>query len=98
MAKSLRASSVLNAKSMRRKGDYQKAVDARNERIAEKLKQDLIDQKKAEKGGMEIEENKEDTKDLTKVKTSGWREARHHTYKKAKLAKKAKKRKNVTRF
>ena len=60
MAKSLRAKSHLKAKSIKRKGVFQNVVDARTDRLAEKLKQGLIDQKmqklKAKDGDMELDE------------------------------------------
>lgn len=112
MAKSLRAKSHLHAKSVKRVGVFQKVVDARQERIAEKLKQDLINQKikelKEKNGGdedaatMEIDDiaaldKKTDAK-TGKVSTSGWRDARHLNYKRAKKAKKTKKKGSFTRF
>lgn len=36
MGKSLRSKSVLRAKSVKRKGEFQKAVDARTQRLFEK--------------------------------------------------------------
>ncbi|EDO14487.1 hypothetical protein Kpol_243p1 [Vanderwaltozyma polyspora DSM 70294] len=108
MAKSLRASTRLNAKSVIRKGVFQKVVDDRASRVADKLKKDLINQKLKdlkEKEGMEIDEatllkNEEEAKKEAndkKVSTSGWRDARHHNYKKAKLGKN-KKKGSFTRF
>ena len=44
MAKSLRAKSRLQAKSVKRKGEFQNAVNAREQRISERLQQDLINQ------------------------------------------------------
>lgn len=65
MAKSLRASSHLNAKSVKRRGVFQKAVDAREQRISDKLKEDLLKQKledlkkKEEQGiDMDVDEKK----------------------------------------
>lgn len=113
MAKSLRAKSHLKAKSIKRKGVFQNVVDARTDRLAEKLKQDLIDQKmqklKAKDGDMELDEGvlqnaevKEDgekmDEDKKKVSTSGWRDARHHTYKKNQKIKKTKKKGSFTKF
>ncbi|CCC67642.1 hypothetical protein NCAS_0A10840 [Naumovozyma castellii] len=110
MAKSLRAKSHLKAKSVKRHAVFQKIVDAREERIANKLKQGLIDQKmaklKEQNGGdadavMEIDaegktdEEKKST-ETKKVSTSGWRDARHHNYKKNKSMKK--KKGSFTRF
>ncbi|KAG0669409.1 hypothetical protein KLU848_4669 [Kluyveromyces marxianus] len=112
MAKSLRAKSDLNAKSIKRKAVFQKTVDARAERVAEKLKNDLLKQKmeelKAKNNGMEIDEEtllkqeEEKRKEMEsvqkKVSTSGWRDARHHNYKKAKLQKKKSKKGSFTKF
>lgn len=115
MAKSLRAKSRLQAKSVKRKGEFQNAVNAREQRISEKLKQDLINQKlkefraknstKEEDGEeptMEVDdlaslEKKEQTKSQ-KISTSGWRDARHLNYKRAKKMKKSKKKGSFTRF
>ncbi|KAK5773853.1 uncharacterized protein PWA37_003798 [Arxiozyma heterogenica] len=114
MAKSLRAKSCLKAKSVKRKDEFQNAVNARELRISEKLKQDLINQKLKElksKNGtdgesnepaMEIDdlaslEKKEETK-TQKISTSGWRDARHLNYKRAKKMKKNKKKGSFTRF
>lgn len=109
MAKSLRASSHLHAKSIKRKAVFQKVVDARDARISQKLKQDLVKQKldelKAKNNGMEVDESvlKEQEKtadqdESKKVSTSGWRDARHHNYKKAKLQRKKNKKGSFTKF
>lgn len=107
MAKSLRAKSHIKAKSARRHAVYQKYVDDREARLSEKLKQDLVDQKIKElneKGGenatMEIDDinTSDKSKDDKKVSTSGWRDARHHNYKKSKMIKKTKKKGSFTKF
>ncbi|CAG99596.1 uncharacterized protein KLLA0_E12431g [Kluyveromyces lactis] len=116
MAKSIRASSHLNAKAIKRKGVFQKTVDARAARVAEKLKNDLLKQKlddlKAKNNGMEVdeetllqqerlqkEEKLESGEDSEKkVSTSGWRDARHHNYKKARLQKNKNKKGSFTKF
>lgn len=110
MAKSLRAKSHLHAKSVKRQGEFQKAVNARENRLSEKLKQDLINQKlkelKAKNGeepNMEIDdlaalEKTEEEAESKKVSTSGWRDARHLNYKRAKKMKKNKKKGSFTRF
>ncbi|AHY74459.1 AQG_2a_G0001910.mRNA.1.CDS.1 [Saccharomyces cerevisiae] len=106
MAKSLRASSHLNAKSVKRRGVFQKAVDAREQRISDKLKEDLLKQKledlkkKEEQGiDMDVDEKKSNEEaPRKKISTSGWRDGRHHTYKKAKLMKQSKKKTSFTRF
>lgn len=107
MAKSLRAKSHLHAKSVKRHNVFQKVVDARAERLSEKLKQNLVNQKLDElknkdPASMETDEkvsgNKGDTKEEKKVSTSGWRNARHHDYKKAKKMKKTQKKGSFTKF
>lgn len=98
MAKSLRASSHLKAKSVKRRNEFQKVVDARATRISEKLKHDLVQQKLKElKDGeaMEVDNSK---KEPAKISTSGWRDARHHNYKKAKKIKNSKKKGSFTKF
>lgn len=99
MAKSLRAKSHLQAKSVKRRNEFQKVVDARAERLSDKLKQDLMAQKMKElKDGesMDVDESKKD--EGKKVSTSGWRDARHHNYKKAKKMKHSKKKVSFTKF
>ncbi|QLL32890.1 hypothetical protein HG536_0D04120 [Torulaspora globosa] len=98
MAKSLRASSHLKAKSVKRRHVFQKVVDARAARISEKLKGDLVQQKLKEMkdgGAMEVDDSK---KEVRKISTSGWRDARHHNYKKAKKIKNSKKKGSFTKF
>lgn len=100
MAKSLRAKSHLAAKSVKRRNEFQKVVDARAERVSEKLKQDLMAQKMKELkdgNGMDIDTKKDDD-ESKKVSTSGWRDARHHNYKKAKKMKNSKKKISFTKF
>ncbi|KAL3234326.1 hypothetical protein RNJ44_03088 [Nakaseomyces bracarensis] len=113
MAKSLRASTHIHAKSVKRQAVFQKIVDAREARIADKLKSELIQQKLKElreKEGAdamideekliaEIEEKKNNSdNNEVKVSTSGWREGRHHLYKKNKKLKKSKKKGSFTKF
>ncbi|CCD22701.1 uncharacterized protein NDAI_0A05460 [Naumovozyma dairenensis CBS 421] len=111
MAKSLRAKSHLKAKSIKRRSVFQKIVDARESRLAERLKKDFVDQKvkelKEKNGDAEIMDidadgkiTGEDESEIStkKVSTSGWRDARHHAYKKNKIAKKAKKKGSFTKF
>lgn len=62
MAKSLRSKSKLQAKSVKRKGEFAKFVDARNQRIAEKLHQETLKQEAKKK---EERENKGKDKDAT---------------------------------
>lgn len=103
MAKSLRASTHIAAKSIKRKAVFQKIVDARESRIADKLKQDLIEQKL--KQLKEKDPNVENIEDLpapekkeVKISTSGWRDANHHVYKKNKKLRKSKKKGSFTKF
>ncbi|KAG0670527.1 hypothetical protein C6P45_002269 [Maudiozyma exigua] len=106
MAKSLRASSHLAAKSVKRKAVFQKVVDARESRIADKLKKDLIDQKLKElkekdpeaAATMDVDNIPETKKEDKKISTSGWRDANHHVYKKNKKLRRAKKRGSFTKF
>ncbi|CCE93015.1 uncharacterized protein TDEL_0F02040 [Torulaspora delbrueckii] len=100
MAKSLRAKSHLAAKSVKRRNEFQKVVDARAERVSEKLKQDLMAQKMKElKDGTSMDiDTKKDDDESKKVSTSGWRDARHHNYKKAKKMKNSKKKVSFTKF
>ncbi|CCF59530.1 hypothetical protein KAFR_0H01200 [Kazachstania africana CBS 2517] len=109
MAKSLRAKSHLKAKSVKRNAEFQKVVDERGKRISEKLQQDLINQKVKQlkeqdptKDAMEIEEisndNIEKEGEPVKVSTSGWRDARHHNYKRNKKLRKTKKKGSFTKF
>lgn len=113
MAKSLRASSHLNAKSVKRQAVFQKIVDAREASIAEKLKNELIQQKlkelKEREGAdsmvdeekliAQIEKKRENQEPSEiKISTSGWREGRHHLYKKNKMLKKSKKKGSFTKF
>ncbi|SCU92151.1 LAMI_0E09010g1_1 [Lachancea mirantina] len=115
MAKSLRAKSQLKAKSVKRKNEFQKAADARSQRLAEKLRDDLVRQKveelKKQNNGAEIDETTLEAlengskpapdameEDSKKVSTSGWRDARHHTYKKNKKLAKSRKKGSFTKF
>lgn len=92
MAKSLRSKSKLRAKSVKRKGEFAKHVDARNERLAAKLKEKTETQtEKSDKN--ETDKLKLEPK-LEKISTSGWRDSRKLQYKQRQL----KKKKNVTKF
>ncbi|CAK9439429.1 uncharacterized protein LODBEIA_P35540 [Lodderomyces beijingensis] len=93
MAKSLRSKSKLQAKSLKRKGEFQNFVDERNKRIAEKLQKETAEQevkkKKAKEdkqdgGSMDVDQPK-------KVSTSGWRDSNSQRYKQSKLKNKVKK-------
>lgn len=82
MAKSLRASSHLNAKSVKRRGVFQKAVDAREQRISDKLKEDLLKQKledlkKKEEQGIDMDvDEKNPMKKLPEKNQHLWLERR----------------------
>lgn len=109
MAKSLRAKSQLKAKSVKRKNEFQKNADARAQRIADRMKEDLIRQQLEEiksKGG-DVQEAEAKAalqddameQDGKKVSTSGWRDARHHNYKRnKKLNNKNRKKGSFTKF
>ncbi|GMM36095.1 hypothetical protein DASC09_034200 [Saccharomycopsis crataegensis] len=98
MARSLRNSQALAAKSIKRGAFFTDVVKAREERLAKKLASDLKKQKvkeslKKSEGGEETEaqsmeiDGEAQPKDLKKVNTSGWRPSRHVTYKKNKIKK-----------
>ncbi|ODV95811.1 hypothetical protein PACTADRAFT_49259 [Pachysolen tannophilus NRRL Y-2460] len=89
MAKSLRSKSKLKAKSVKRKGEFQKKYDERSERIAAKVKANLILQNSSktidhdnddddDDAKMEIDNKNEVPK---KISTAGWRGSRHNMYK-----------------
>ncbi|KAI5967824.1 uncharacterized protein KGF55_000056 [Candida pseudojiufengensis] len=96
MAKSLRSKSKLQAKSVKRKGEFSKFVDERNKRIAEKLLKETAKQEEAKKqkqadkenGAVAEAINKEsmdvDNKEPKKVSTSGWRDSNSQRYKQRK--------------
>ncbi|SGZ54995.1 CIC11C00000001564 [Sungouiella intermedia] len=67
MAKSLRSKPKLRAKSVKRNGEFAKLNEARNARLAEKLKANL-DKQKEDK--ME-DEDKEEKVEKKKISTSG---------------------------
>ncbi|CUM63177.1 uncharacterized protein PRCAT00000745001 [Priceomyces carsonii] len=84
MAKSLRSKSKLRSKSLKRKGEFSKAVDERTRRLAEKLKQTDETQQHPEKSKvqeMELDQPK-------KISTSGWRDSRKQSFKRKKSTKK----------
>ncbi|CEP24714.1 unnamed protein product [Cyberlindnera jadinii] len=86
MAKSLRSKPKLRAKSIKRGKEFQKAVDERQNRLANKLKEDLLKQKSTKKADNDKEEEMEveqddSARDVKKVSTSGDRNARHHNWK-----------------
>ncbi|SCU94512.1 LANO_0E07008g1_1 [Lachancea nothofagi CBS 11611] len=109
MAKSLRAKSMLKAKSVKRKNVFQVKADARANRISEKMKEELIKQQveeikrknsdlktdEAARQALEVERMEQDDK---KVSTSGWRDARHHNYKRNKKLNNNRKKGSFTKF
>lgn len=101
MAKSLRSKSKLRAKSIKRKGEFSKYVDGRNQRLAQKMVEHAQKQEEAkankpeavaEEESMDLDAKVPKTADEKKVSTSGWRDSRTQIYKKVK-AKKSKKNK-----
>ncbi|CAI5758634.1 unnamed protein product [Candida verbasci] len=81
MAKSLRSKSKLQAKSLKRKGEFAKYDDERKKRIADKLAKESKDQETEKK--MDVDQDK-------KISTSGWRDSRSQHFKQ-KLNKKKRK-------
>ncbi|GME87972.1 hypothetical protein B5S28_g3924 [[Candida] boidinii] len=106
MAHSLRSKSKLKAKSVKRHSEFQPKEDARKERLAQKMKENLTKQV-AEKAAADaaegkevapVEDKMEDDSNKT-VSTSGWRKSRHHVYKKnQKLKNKSKNKNKFTKF
>ncbi|KAI5952787.1 hypothetical protein KGF54_003654 [Candida jiufengensis] len=98
MAKSLRSKSKLQAKSVKRKGEFSKFVDDRNKRIADKLLIETAKQEEAKKQKKANEVNQveeeepikeesmdvDNTKDNKKISTSGWRDSNSQRYKQRK--------------
>ncbi|SGZ55142.1 CIC11C00000005382 [Sungouiella intermedia] len=68
MAKSLRSKPKLRAKSVKRNGEFAKLNEARNARLAEKLKANL-DKQKEDK--MEDEDKDKEKVEKKKISTSG---------------------------
>ncbi|KAI3406164.2 hypothetical protein KGF56_001006 [Candida oxycetoniae] len=103
MAKSLRSKSKLQAKSVKRKGEFAKYVDARSKRIAEKLagetkaqeaKKEKKENKEKENESMDVDTNvvaDSNSNEKPKVSTSGWRASNSQRYKQSKLKNKVKK-------
>lgn len=100
MAKSLRSKSKLQAKSIKRKGEFAKYADERSRRIAERLAKETAKQeaekKSKQENGQETmdldEEDKGDTDGKSKkVSTSGWRDSNSQRYKQRQLKNKSKK-------
>ncbi|ODV84901.1 hypothetical protein CANARDRAFT_28643 [[Candida] arabinofermentans NRRL YB-2248] len=107
MAHSARSKSKLKAKAAKISGknsDYLKLNEARRNRLADKLKENLIKQKQA-KGELATDvdgdavdvaaEDKMDDDSASKVSTAGWRSSRHNQYKKNHATKKSKKNKTM---
>ena len=86
MAKSLRSKPKLRAKSIKRKNEFSKFVDSRNERLAQRMK---VNEETMEEDPVETNEPKEEKK----ISTSGWRQTSRQ-----KLKQKKKNKKNVTKF
>ncbi|KAI5969562.1 hypothetical protein CANMA_001412 [Candida margitis] len=102
MAKSLRSKSKLQAKSVKRKGEFAKYVDERSKRIADRLaketaKQEAEKKKNKQEDGqetMDLDKAAEDGEEKThnkKVSTSGWRDSNSQRYKQRQLKNKSKK-------
>ncbi|SCU84565.1 LADA_0D02432g1_1 [Lachancea dasiensis] len=109
MAKSLRAKCHMKAKSIKRKNVFQVDADARANRISHKMKEDLIKQKmeelqrknpdvKSAEEAREAVQADDMEQDDKKVSTSGWRDARHHNYKRNKKLNKSRKKGSFTKF
>lgn len=88
MGKSLRSKPKLRAKSVKRKGEFAKFVDARNVRLAEKVKANLEKQKEDEMPSDDKEPVKE-----KKISTSGQR-----TSSRQRMKLKKNKKNGVTKF
>lgn len=93
MGKSLRSKPKLRAKSIKRAGEFAKFVDSRNERIAQRMK-DNLEKQKAETMEEDTITETEKPAEEKKVNTSGWR----NTSRQRSKQKKSKKKKDVTRF
>ncbi|KAG5422106.1 hypothetical protein I9W82_001199 [Candida metapsilosis] len=105
MAKSLRSKSKLQAKSVKRKGEFAKYADERSKRLAEKMAKETAQQEAEKKNNkskqangeeiMEVDDTKDenDQKDANskKVSTSGWRDSNSQRYKQRQLKNKSKK-------
>ncbi|AMD18718.1 HBL184Wp [Eremothecium sinecaudum] len=98
MAKSLRAKSHLNAKSIKRTAVFQKVVDERAARLAQKLKDNLLKQKEEQAKSGEAPMKMEVEQEAKKISTAGWRDARHLNYRRAKKARKNNKKGSFTKF
>lgn len=97
MGKSIRSKPNLRAKSIKRKGEFAKAVGDRNERIAKRM-QDNLEKQKAEEmdTAVETETIAEPVVEKKKISTSGSRNSSRQRMK-AKHTKKSKKT-SVTKF
>lgn len=96
MAKSLRSKSKLQAKSVKRKGEFSKYVDDRNKRIAAKLAEETKKQDEIKKQDKKVNDNDDKSMDVDenkdkKVSTSGWRDSRSQVYKQRQLKNKKRK-------
>ncbi|ODQ78262.1 hypothetical protein BABINDRAFT_14853 [Babjeviella inositovora NRRL Y-12698] len=91
MAKSLRSKSKLRAKSVKRKGEFQAAVDDRQKRIVARCEADLKKQNEETEKKKDEDKDEDNVKDVMAVdetpksdkpvSTSGWRKTRHTAYK-----------------
>jgi hypothetical protein len=81
MAKSLRSKRELRNRGVLREKVFGPAEKAREQRLAEKVKARLK-QQKGEEDVDDMEVDKEETENKPKVSTSGWRGARNDDYKK----------------
>ena len=101
MAKSLRSKSKLQAKSVKRKGEFAKYADERSKRIAERLAKETAKQEAEKTKGkqdngqesMDVDKGGEDGEEgqSQKVSTSGWRDSNSQRYKQRQLKNKSKK-------
>ncbi|KAA8898793.1 hypothetical protein TRICI_006477 [Trichomonascus ciferrii] len=81
MAKSLRNKKEVRNRGMLRDKVFGPVEKAREQRLAEKAKARLK-QQKGEEEVEDMEVDKEETENKSKVSTSGWRGGRNDTYKK----------------
>lgn len=81
----------MRAKSIKRKNEFSKFVDSRNERLAQRMKVNLEKQKEETMEEDPVETN--EPKEEKKISTSGWRQTSRQ-----KLKQKKKNKKNVTKF
>lgn len=68
MAKSLRSKPKLRAKSLKRKGEFEGIVDARNKRLSEKMEKETKRQEELKQAAKAEEESKKTRRWLLMVK------------------------------